>query len=116
MQFDLWEKKNNFLQFTISAFLFSNERPLSCEIEMQIHLDRLRSHAEKLMEFPFNLAKQGNNMLPVNTHTRNERVKKSVIATDRPRFTNCIANLSVVFHVVPLHYAVSLFLFFNKSI
>lgn len=88
-------EKNNFLQFTISAFLFSNERPLSCEIEMQIHLDRLRSHAEKLMEFPFNLAKQGNNMLPVNTQTHRE-LKKSVIATDRPRFTNCIASLSVV--------------------
>lgn len=76
MQFDLWEKKNNFLQFTISAFLFSNEHPLSCEIEMQIHLDRLRSHAEKLMEFPFNLAKQGNNMLPVNTHTHTHEMRE----------------------------------------
>lgn len=83
VQFDLWEKKNNFLQFTISAFLFSNERPLSCEIEMQIHLDRLRSHAEKLMEFPFNLAKQGNNMLPVNTHAHTHTKWESKKKCDR---------------------------------
>ena len=33
------KKRKNFLRFTISAFLFFNERPLSCKIEMQIHLD-----------------------------------------------------------------------------
>lgn len=41
--FDFLRGKKNFLQFTISAFLFGNERSLSCQIEMLILLDGLKN-------------------------------------------------------------------------
>lgn len=57
---------------------------------MQIHLDGPSSEHEKLMESPFNLAKQENNMLPVNR----ENAVHSVSVHVRKDFSSFFRNAS----------------------